>query len=144
MPPLPWHKSETVDPTATYVLTMTRLPLRSYLRIPRIMRATLRIMRALRSSDGLVGYSLKADLLRKTFWTVSAWRDDAAVAEFVRSDTHRAAMVGLQPHMVQPWIETSRSPAPNSHRSGRRSPAGSGPLLRRVKRGGQRGRTTPG
>ena len=106
MPPLPWHKSETVDPTATYVLTLTRLPLRSYLRIPRIMRATLRIMRALKSSDGLVGYSLKADLLRKTFWTVSAWRDDAAVVEFVSSDTHRAAMVRLQPHIVQPWIET--------------------------------------
>jgi quinol monooxygenase YgiN len=106
MPPLPWHKSETIGPAATYVLTMTRLPLRSYLRIPRILRATLRIMRALRSSDGLVGYSLKADLLRKTFWTASAWRDDEAVAQFVRSDAHRAAMVGLQPHMALPRIET--------------------------------------
>jgi quinol monooxygenase YgiN len=110
MPPTPWRTSETIDPAATYVVTITRLPLRSHLRIPSIMRATLRIMRELKTSDGLIGYALKADLIHKTFWTASAWRDDAALARFVRSDTHRTAMANLQPHMADAHIETTTMP----------------------------------
>jgi quinol monooxygenase YgiN len=106
MPPLPWKRVQPIQPEATYVVTITKLPLRTYRRIPRIMRATWRIVRQLRRSDGLVGYSLKADLIHKTFWTTSAWSDDAAVAAFARSDVHRAAMTALQPHMDGARIET--------------------------------------
>jgi len=106
MPPLPWLTSELAEPNATYSLTMTRLPLRSYARIPRVSLATMRVVRALRKSEGLIGFSLKADLFHKTFWTVSAWRDDEALRAFARSDTHLAAMTKLQPHMDGPRIET--------------------------------------
>ena len=106
MPPLPWRTFLPVDPEAAYVVTITRLPLRSHLRIPRIMRATLRIVRALGRSEGLVGYSLKADLTRKTFWTMSAWTDQDALTTFVRSEVHRDAMTSLQPHMDGPVIKT--------------------------------------
>jgi hypothetical protein len=70
------------------------------------MNATWRIIRQLGRSEGLVGYSLKADLVHKTFWTMSAWRDDVALAAFARSDVHRAAMAALQPHMNGARIET--------------------------------------
>jgi quinol monooxygenase YgiN len=70
------------------------------------MRATLRIMHTLKRSDGLIGYSLKADLIRKTFWTASAWRDEAALTRFANSDTHGAAITALQPHMADARIET--------------------------------------
>ena len=106
MPPLPWRTTDSVDPSASYLLTITRLPLRSHLRIPSIGRATLRIVGELKRSDGLVGYALKADLVDKTFWTASAWRDDDALGRFVRSDTHRTAMASLQPHMADARIET--------------------------------------
>ena len=71
-PPLPWRATTAADPAATYTVTMTRLPLRRHTHIPSVMRATWQVVRLLTRSDGLVGYSLKADLIHKTFWTVSA------------------------------------------------------------------------
>ena len=86
--------------------TITRLPLARHIRIPAVMRQTVRIVRALARADGLVGYSLKADLVRKTFWTVSAWESDAALRAFAGSHVHRAAMRRVGPHMAEPQIET--------------------------------------
>jgi hypothetical protein len=110
MPTMPWRTAQSIESTTTYVVTITRLPLRSYLRIPAIMFATVRIMRELKTSKGLIGYALKADLVHKTFWTASAWTDDAALAGFVRSDTHRTAMMALQPHMGDARIATVTMP----------------------------------
>jgi quinol monooxygenase YgiN len=107
-PPLPWRASTTIDPAATYVITITRLPLARHRRIPKVMGQTIRIVRALARADGLVGYSLKADILRKTFWTVSAWENEEALHAFVRSDVHRAAMASVGPYMKEPRIETLR------------------------------------
>jgi heme-degrading monooxygenase HmoA len=53
-----------------------------------------------------LGYALKADLLNKTFWTMSAWDDQEALTAFVRSDVHRKAMTSLQSHMDDPRIKT--------------------------------------
>ena len=106
MPPLPWRTSQPVDPEASYAVAITKLPLRSHRRIPSIMLSTLGIMHQLKRSEGLVGYALKADLLRKTFWTMSAWHDQEALTAFVRSDVHRKAMTTLQPHMDDPRIKT--------------------------------------
>jgi quinol monooxygenase YgiN len=87
-------------------MTVTRLPLRSHLRIPRIMGATRRIVRQLGHSEGLVGYALKAQLVRKTFWTMSAWTDHEALGAFVRSEAHVHAMAALSPHMDGARIES--------------------------------------
>ncbi len=106
-PPLPWRRMTTVDPEGRYVVTMTRLPLRRHTRIPAVMRATWRMVRELSRRDGLVGYSFKADLIRKTFWTVSAWESTASLYAFVRSDVHARAMTDIGPHMREPRIETT-------------------------------------
>ena len=106
MPPLPWRTRLPLDPDTSYVVTVTELPLRTHLRTPRIMRATWRTVRELRDSDGLVGYALKADILRKTFWTMSAWTDSDAQAAFVCSDVHRNAMAALRPHLDRARVAT--------------------------------------
>ena len=113
MPPLPWRRVQPIQPDATYVFTITKLPLRSHRRIPRIMRATWRIVRQLSRSDGLVGYALKADLIHKTFWTMSAWTDPDAQAAFVRSDVHRDAMATLRPQMDRPQTSMHHSTPPH-------------------------------
>jgi hypothetical protein len=109
-PPLPWRATTAIDPDGSYVVTMTRLPLRRHTRIPAVMRATWKIVRQLARSDGLVGYSLKADLIRKTFWTVSAWESTASLHGFVRSDVHVRAMTDVGPHMAEPRFETTLMP----------------------------------
>jgi hypothetical protein len=99
MPPLPWTRVSTVAPDTPCTVMATRLPLRSYRSIPRFLLWTLRIRRQLAGSPGLVGYSLDAHLLRKTFWTVSAWTGRPELGRFNRSDPHAAATESIRPLM---------------------------------------------
>jgi hypothetical protein len=46
----------------------------------------------LKGTQGLVRYGLKADLLRRRFWTFSVWVDKASVNAFVNSGPHVAAV----------------------------------------------------
>jgi heme-degrading monooxygenase HmoA len=107
-PPLPWRSFAPIDPDGEYVVTTTRLPLRQHRHIPAVMAATVRIARQLARSDGLIGYSLHAQLVRKTFWTMSVWQTADDLDRFVRSDVHRVAMGGIGPHMERPSIQTTR------------------------------------
>ena len=99
MPALPWSRISTVDPATEVTVMATRLPLRRYRHIPAFLRWTLRIRGQLADAPGLVGYSLDAHLLHKTFWTLSAWTDQEAMGAFVRTDPHRSAMEAIRPHM---------------------------------------------
>ena len=74
MPALPWLAVGTPDPDADLIVMASRLSLRSHGDIPRFLRHTWLIRRQLVRSPGLIGYSLDAHLLAKTFWTVSAWQ----------------------------------------------------------------------
>lgn len=99
MPTIPWRTVTTPQTTADYVVLATRLPLRSIARVPWFMRLTASVIRQLERTDGLVGYSLRAQPLAKTFWTLSAWQDREALGAFVREMPHRAVMGKLRPHM---------------------------------------------
>jgi hypothetical protein len=99
MPKLPWASVHEVDPDTEVTVMGSRLPLRRYRDIPAFMGATLRIRRQLARSEGLVGYALDAQLTRKTFWTVSAWTDPAALDRFDRADPHRASTRAIKPRM---------------------------------------------
>ncbi|MDQ4133599.1 MAG: DUF3291 domain-containing protein [Actinomycetota bacterium] len=99
MPALPWSRVSPAEPGAELTVMGSRLPLRSYRHIPGFMKWTLRIRSQLEHAEGLVGYSLDAHLLKKTFWTVSAWTSQAALDEFVRQNPHGAGMVAIRPHM---------------------------------------------
>jgi hypothetical protein len=56
-------------------------------------------MRQLERTVGVVGYSLRAQPMSKTFWTLSAWTGETELAEFVRTMPHLAVMGRLRPHM---------------------------------------------
>ena len=99
MPALPWIRVSEPEIDSTYVVMASRLPLRSYARIPSFMRATWRIRRQLATADGLIGYSLDANLLAKTFWTLSVWRDQEALDSFARGEPHRGVIAAIRPHM---------------------------------------------
>src|SRR2546425_7893729 len=49
--------------------------------------------------SGLVGYSLKADLFRKQFGTLSAWESEVALDDFVGRKPHSSVMASLRPFM---------------------------------------------
>jgi len=82
-----------------YVVLASRLPLRSITRVPWFTGLTVSVLRQLERTDGLVGYSLRAQPLARTFWTLSAWTDPEALGAFVQELPHRAVMAKLRPHM---------------------------------------------
>jgi hypothetical protein len=100
VPALPWKRYEKVEPNTEYTVMGSRLPLKSYLRIPGFLGATLRIRRQLARTPGLVGYSLNAQVLRKTFWTVSVWSSRQALEQFARTDPHHGDTDKIRPVML--------------------------------------------
>jgi len=78
---------------------LSYLPLKHSWQIPQFLLHTARIMDQLRKSNALLGYSLRAELRAKRFWTLSAWQDEAALQLFVRTHPHSHAMRAMVPRM---------------------------------------------
>jgi hypothetical protein len=95
----PWQSHSRAAPERDYVALLSYLPLNSGWSIPRLLLYNVRIRRQLRTSAGLVGYSLRARLAAKQFWTLSVWGDETALREFVAAPPHAAVMKALAPHM---------------------------------------------
>jgi hypothetical protein len=111
MPALPWKAVSDVPAATPCTILVTRLPLRSFRAVPGFLVWTLRIRRQLAQSPGVIGYALDAHVLRKTFWTVSAWTDAEDMARFSTADPHRAAVRAIRPSMRRPsfvrWTATA-------------------------------------
>jgi hypothetical protein len=105
MPALPWVQRQAVEPDRQYVVMASRLPLKAYRFIPGFLRDTLRIRRQLANTAGLVGYSLNAQLARKTFWTFSVWLDRPSLDTFADADPHHQIIVRLRPRMGETRFE---------------------------------------
>jgi quinol monooxygenase YgiN len=95
----PWYSHSGAAPEQDYVALLSYLPLRSRWRIPWLVLYSVRIQRQLRASSGLIGYSLRAQLAAKHFWTLSVWEDEVALQDFVAAPPHVAVMKALIPHM---------------------------------------------
>lgn len=99
MAELPWQSHSPAAPERDYVALLSYLPLYSGWSIPRLLLYNARIRGQLRTSAGLVGYSLRARLAAKRFWTLSVWEDETALGAFVAAPPHAAAMKALAPYM---------------------------------------------
>ena len=102
MPTLPWATAERpADPSATAVLMTSRFKLRRWRDVLPFFLDSMRIHRQVRAADGAYGVSLEAHPLRREFFTLSAWRDDAAVRALVAAEPHRSAMRRYRPAMAE-------------------------------------------
>jgi hypothetical protein len=92
-----WISLADVDPAREYLALITYLPRKRYWSIFSFIRQSNQIQKQLKSSRGLIGYSLRAQLLGKKAWTVSVWEDERALIEFVGKSPHVDTMkkVGL-------------------------------------------------
>jgi hypothetical protein len=73
----PWKWFTRLGPDAEVVALLTYLPLARWAAVPRFMRHSFDVQEQLKTSRGLVGYSLQAQLMARKFWTLSAWTDAA-------------------------------------------------------------------
>jgi hypothetical protein len=99
MPPLPWKSFAAPDRDSDYLVMASSLPLLRLTATLRFFRFVRAIRAQLSGSDGLVGYSLWAKPLQKRYWTLSVWRDDAALASFMNAVPHVEVMTTLGPDM---------------------------------------------
>jgi heme-degrading monooxygenase HmoA len=78
---------------------LSYLPLKTYRVIPAFIRYSRETQRQLETAQGLIGYSLQAQILARKFWTLSAWEDEAALMSFVHHPPHSEIMDALAPQM---------------------------------------------
>ncbi|MDE3131280.1 MAG: DUF3291 domain-containing protein [Acidobacteriota bacterium] len=112
MPTLPWTTSSyrPADGSSLHVLAST-LPLSRYRDVPRFMRWASRIRRQLATAEGCAGYSLDAQLTRKTFCTLSAWSSPDAMNAFVRSGAHAQMLADMAGRLGNPtFVQSTASP----------------------------------
>lgn len=93
----PWRSLSQPDPGRQYVALLTALGLQRARDVPLLFWHTWRIWGQLRKSRGLVGYSLRAELLSQRFWTLSAWEDELTLQAFVRTLPHVRIMKVMAP-----------------------------------------------
>jgi hypothetical protein len=103
-----WNTFSQPQPDKEYVMLVSRLPLKHYWNIAGFFRHTGRIRSQLSESTGLIGYSLRLSLLRKTGWTVSVWENEQLLSDFVRKNPHSATMAGLRNSMKQTKFVTKK------------------------------------
>jgi hypothetical protein len=116
MATVPWQSFRPAEPERQYFVLLSYLPLKRAWRIPWFLIHTVRIMGQLRKSRGLLGYSLRARLTAKSFWTLSVWQDEGALRSFVHALPHAGTMAALSPHMGETkfttWALTGRELPP--------------------------------
>jgi len=95
------------------IVLVSRLQLRSAAHLLDFTVAALRLRRALRGSPGAVSLDLAVQPGRRTFWTWSVWSDQASMAAYTRSATHRQVMQRYRRHIADSRFRTvdqSRAP----------------------------------
>jgi hypothetical protein len=100
MPALPWTRLADPEPDRTYVVLASRLPLRGYRSIPAFLRASRAVRRQLAATEGVLGYSLDAKPIAKTFWTLSAWESDEMLRRFSHADPHGSQISDIRPYIL--------------------------------------------
>jgi Domain of unknown function (DUF3291) len=96
---MPWIALAPVDPSREYLVLLSYLPLRKYRKIPKLLRYTSQIQGQLRRTAGAAGYSMRAKVLSRKFWTLSVWESERALMDFVLNLPHGDVMKSLAPHM---------------------------------------------
>jgi heme-degrading monooxygenase HmoA len=91
-PPSPWRQVGAVDLDKQYVGFTSRFHLGSVRDLPGFVTASRRIAKQVRTSPGLVGWSLAADLPKLEFHTLSAWEDEESLQTFLSAAPHSEIM----------------------------------------------------
>ncbi len=99
MPVIPWKMAETPVAGNRYLALISYLPLKHFRAVPKFFQCTFEIQRQLRTSPGLIGYSLEAQPLARKFWTLSVWSDQQSLMDFVGRVPHGRIMRELAPHL---------------------------------------------
>lgn len=95
----PWKTIEALDPGLEYLVLASSIPPRSIASTGRLFRGSRAVRKQLMATDGVMGFSMLAEPIRKHYVTLSVWRDEAALTGFARSRPHDHLMTSLVAEM---------------------------------------------
>jgi quinol monooxygenase YgiN len=99
---IPWTRIEQLGAGPEAVVMSSKFELKTTLRAPAFLMYAMRLWRQARRSPGILGVSLRAQPLKGTFRTLSAWTDEQALDSFARTDPHAAAL-----NRIRPWTKSA-------------------------------------
>jgi hypothetical protein len=76
------------------LISVTRLRIRSFIYLPQFLWDTFKSVRQVERSSGFLGGRLLVNA-KNVFWTMTAWKDEAAMNAYRISGAHRRAMPKL-------------------------------------------------
>lgn len=113
----PWKTLGTLDADAEYLVLASSIPPKSVSSTWSMFRGSRAIRRQLLVADGVIGFSMLAEPMRKKYATLSVWRDEAALDAFVNAMPHAELMSDLSPSMDEPtfvrWTISGRDGTPS-------------------------------
>ena len=89
-----------LDPSADYLVLASSIPPKSVASTWKLFRGSRVVRRQLLATDGVMGFSMLAEPLRKHYATLSVWRDEAALDSFAQAQPHGRLMGELAPAMA--------------------------------------------
>ncbi|MFE9258289.1 DUF3291 domain-containing protein [Streptomyces sp. NPDC006879] len=96
MPTLPWTVPNPPPSGVTVYVMASRFEVRSLRDVPRFFRHSMTVWNQIRQAPGAYGASLVARPWRRTFYTLSAWRDRDALYAFARTEPHLGVMRSMR------------------------------------------------
>jgi hypothetical protein len=117
MPTLPWTAPRRSHPAKGEMTVMaSRFKLREWRDVPPFFLAALKIRRQMLRSPGIIGVSLIAKPIAKTFYTLSAWEDRDSLNAAVIQQPHLTTMERFRSRtegsMFASWSAAVRDPHP--------------------------------
>lgn len=103
MPTIPWATPKPVAPShasSDAVVMASWFELRSFRDVPQFVLAAMRIRRQILKSPGVLGLSLIAKPLNKSFFTLSAWQDRESLDAAVPRQPHARTMEHFHSRMA--------------------------------------------
>ncbi|WP_210206715.1 DUF3291 domain-containing protein [Methylobacterium durans] len=92
----PWaYDAASAPDNAVPSISLTRLRLCSWRFLPGFVPLTLRSARQAERAPGFLDGAVLGEPARLTFWTLTAWTDEATMRAYMLSGVHRAAMPRL-------------------------------------------------
>jgi hypothetical protein len=95
----PWKSMADLDPDTSYLVLASSIPPKSARSTWKLFRGSRAVRRQLLTTDGVIGFSMLAEPLRKHYATLSVWRDEAVLDAFAREHPHDQLMMKLAPEM---------------------------------------------
>jgi hypothetical protein len=91
--------SGPLEHDAEYLVLASSIPPKSVASTWKLFRGSRAVRRQLLATEGVFGFSMLAEPLRKHYATLSVWRDEAALGAFARAHPHDRLMRDLTPEM---------------------------------------------